>query len=252
MVKHHFITYATPDFQKFAEVNKETALRIGKFDEATIYSPEDLDNNFKIKNNNILSQKGHGYWIWKPYIILKKILEIEDDDVLCYNDSKFMWFKNIRQFENDILVNQNIGVYCNKPNDNIYFEKDWTKMDAYILMNVSGNIINQVKETPQVWAGFILIRKNFETIRFISEWLTYVQDPRISTDIPSIFSKELPGFNQNRHDQSVLSILCKKHMIKMNYFNNTYMLDMRNPIDENLVPEHLRSNIQRRNMKRLF
>lgn len=38
----------------------------------------------------------------------------------------------------------------------------------------------------------------------------------------------------------------------MNYFNNTYMLDMRNPIDENLVPEHLRSNIQRRNMKRLF
>lgn len=240
MVRYHFITYCTPDFQKFAEVNKSTALNVGKFDKATVYSPNDLDEKFKLKNNHILTQRVHGYWIWKPYIILKKLLEIEDDDVLCYNDSKYIWFKNVRQFESDILINQNIGVYYNKPNDtSVHLEKRWTKMDAYILMNISKNIINNVKETPQVWAGLIFIRKNFETIRFVTEWLTYVQDQRISTDISSIFSKEPNVFEQNRHDQTVLSLLCKKYFITMNRLSNTYMLDMRNPVDINLIPSHL-------------
>ena len=245
MVKYHFITYSTPDFKMFAEVNKETAINIGKFDEATIYSPDNLDDSFKMNNNAILKQSRlGGYAIWKPYIILKKLLEMEDGDILCYNDSKYMWFKNIRIFENDILKNKDIGVYYNKPNDNkIHLEKKFTKIDAYILMNISGNIINQVKESPQVWSGFILIRKNFETIRFISEWLTYVQDPRISTDIPSIFSKEMPVFNENRHDQTILSLLIKRYNINMHHLDKTYMLDMRNPVDEKFIPQHLRAHL---------
>lgn len=245
MVKYHFITYATDDFRIFAESNKESALNVGKFDEATIYSPNDLDEKFKLKNDFFFKQRRlGGYAIWKPYIILKKLLEIEEGDILCYNDSKYMWFKDVRQFENDILVNQNIGVYYNKPNDTIvYLEKHWTKIDAYVLMNVSENILNAVKETPQVWSGLILFRKNFETIRFVSEWLTYVQDQRISSDMSSIFSKELPGFKENRHDQTVLSILCKKHKINMYHLNNTYMLDMRKPIDMRFIPQHLMKNL---------
>ena len=50
MVKYHFITYATPDFMSFAEANVTTALSVGGFDTAKIYTPDDLDDLFKSKN----------------------------------------------------------------------------------------------------------------------------------------------------------------------------------------------------------
>jgi len=40
-------------------------------DEYYNYGPNDIDNEFKKKNIEILSQKrGNGYWLWKPYFIL--------------------------------------------------------------------------------------------------------------------------------------------------------------------------------------
>ena len=253
MVKYHFITYATDDHRIFAEHNKYSALNVGKFDEAKIYSFNDIDENFKIKNEYFFGSKnirGAGYWIWKPYIILKKLLEIEEGDILCYNDSKYIWLKDIRVFANDILSDKNIGTYYNKPNYNVQpAEKYYSKIDSYILMNVPMKKINQIKESPQVWAGFILLKKNFETIRFISEWLTYVQDYRISSDIKSIFSREMPEFKENRHDQTTLSILLKLWEIKMHYLDKTYLLDMRNPAYPSLVPPNLSNIVQHNNHK---
>jgi hypothetical protein len=248
MVKYHFITYATDDHIMFAEHNKGSALNVGKFDEVEIYSFNNIDENFKKKNEYLFRYKRlGGYGIWKPYIILKKLLEIEDGDIICYNDSKYIWLKDIRVFANDILSDKNIGTYYNKPNDTVvHHEKTWSKIDSYILMNVHGNKINQIKESPQVWSGFILLRKNFETIRFISEWLTYVQDYRISSDIKSIFSREMSGFKENRHDQTTLSILLKLWGIKMHHLDNSYLLDMRNPIYPSLIPRNL-SNIVHHN-----
>ena len=57
MGKYHFITYATDDHRIFAEHNKYSALNVGKFDEATIYSFNDIDENFKIKNEYLFSYK---------------------------------------------------------------------------------------------------------------------------------------------------------------------------------------------------
>jgi hypothetical protein len=77
MVKYHFITFATPDHMSFAEANAKSALDVGGFDTAKIYTMNDIDDYFKAKNADILNQpRGSGYWIWKPYIILKKLLEI--------------------------------------------------------------------------------------------------------------------------------------------------------------------------------
>ena len=99
-MKYHFITFATEDHMSFAQKNVESALSVGKFDTATIYTMNDLDDHFKEKNQYILNNKrGSGYWLWKPYIIFKKLLEIDENDILCYNDSKYIWLKDIREYE---------------------------------------------------------------------------------------------------------------------------------------------------------
>ena len=231
MPKYHFITFATPDFMVFAEENVKSALSIGGFDTAKIYTIDDIDTYFKAKNSHILNQtRGSGYWIWKPYIIFKKLLEMDDNDILCYNDSKYIWKTNVRKLENDILSNKNIGVYTNKPNGENNIEKQWTKGDAFLLMNIPNNSYgNSIKNSPQAWAGLILLRKSFNPIRFISEWLTYNQDHRIATDSQSILVKNDRLFVENRHDQTILSLLCKKWGIQTHMIDRNDMIDIRNP-----------------------
>jgi hypothetical protein len=230
MVKYHFITFATPNFMSFAEENVKTALSVGGFDTAKIYTLDDIDDYFKVKNKFLFGHKKHCFFVWKPYIILKRLLEIDEDDILCYNDSKYLWLKDVREFEKDILNQKNIGIYLNKPNDGTYIEKQWTKFDAYCLIKNINNNLEYTKNTNQAWAGFILLRKKFNPIRFISEWLTYNQDPRISSDIPSLFGSEDPMFNENRHDQTILSLLAKSWGIPMHTIDKSYMIDIRNPI----------------------
>jgi hypothetical protein len=231
MVKYHFITFATPDFMSFAESNVTSALNIGGFDTAKIYTMDDIDDYFKSKNSNLLRHKRlAGYAVWKPYIIFKRLLEIEDGDILCYNDSKYIWKTNVRNMEMQLLSDKNIGVYSNKPNDGTYIEKQWTKGDAFLLMNIPINSIKEIKNSHQVWSGFILLRKCFNTLRFIGEWLTYNQDARISSDLPTKIVPNDPIFTENRHDQTILSLLCKKWGISMNFLDKNWMIDVRNPI----------------------
>jgi hypothetical protein len=231
MVKYHFITFATPDHMSFAEANVKSALEVGGFDTSKIYSINDIDEKYITQNINLFNRKrGYGYWNWKPYFILKRLLEIDENDILCYNDSKYLWLTNVRKIEKDILLDKNIGVYGNRPNSGSAIEKEWTKMDALVLMNIPANMFENILNTGQVWAGFNLLRKSFISIRFIGEWLTYVQDYRIVTDSPSIFGPENSSFREHRHDQSILSLLCKKWGILMHEMNKNDLIDIRNSL----------------------
>jgi hypothetical protein len=234
MIKYHFITFATPDYMLFAENNVKSALNIGKFDTATIYTMNDIDEVFKLKNSHIFKfKRGCGYWLWKPYLILKKLLEINENDVLCYNDSKYIWTTDVRKLEKDILINTHIGCYVNRPYSSTHIEKKFTKGDAFLLMNIPNNEIgNTIKNSNQFWAGFSLLRKNITTIQFIGEYLTYSQDYRIITDAPSCMTANDKEFIENRHDQAVFSLLCKKWNIQMNMFDKNDLIDLRKPNPE--------------------
>ena len=229
MVKYHFITFGTDDFIKFAKQNEKSAIDIGKFDTSKIYTMADIETFYKQKNSYLFNFKRlGGYAVWKPYIIFKHLLSLDEGDVLCYNDSKYLWLKNVKEFANDILKTNDIGVYSNKPNSGTHVEKQWTKLDAHVIMNIRNDPI--ITNTNQVWSGFIMLRKNIETITFISEWLTYNQDSRICSDIPNIFGVNDPIFIENRHDQTILSLLCKKWKVPFYTIDKSYMIDIRNPV----------------------
>ena len=47
-----------------------------------------------------------------------------------------------------------------------------------------------------------------------SEWLRYAEDERLLTDISNSCGQDnLPEFQKYRHDQSIWSLLCKKHSV---------------------------------------
>ena len=53
--------------------------------------------------------------------------------------------------------------------------------------------------------------KSCTTIQFVMEYLTYSTDRRIVSDDKNVMGKEnFDGFEGNRHDQSIFSLLTKK------------------------------------------
>jgi hypothetical protein len=231
MVKYHFITFATNKYLKDAKELCESALNKGGFDSVKIYMYDDLDCVFVNKNIHILEQpRGAGYWIWKPYIIQKHLYEIDEGDILCYCDSSYLFLKDIRTVSDIWLSSKNISAPRNKPNETSWIEKNYTKFDTLVLMDVPRNLHEIYRRNYQVWAGFVLLRKCLNSVRFVGEWLTYSQDSRIITDVKSIFGREDTNFIENRHDQSILSILLKKWGIPMDVIDKYFLYNKKHPI----------------------
>lgn len=201
------ISYADKNFFRQLQLNKKSAIEVGKVDEYYSYGPENIDFEFKEKNKDILSRKrGNGCWLWKPYFILKTLKEkLEDGDYLIYTDAGILYMNSTH----------NIIEFLNRQNEEMwmirlrYPEKKHTKRDAFILLGVDMPFYS---DTPQYMAGIQVYRKSKFTEKFLEELLYYSQDKRIITDDPN--TQGFPNYNifvENRHDQSVLSLLIKKY-----------------------------------------
>ena len=71
------------------------------------------------------------------FYIYKKLLEIDEGDILCYCDSQYLFQKNIRELEREWLKNHNdIGIPDSKPSSNIHYYKQLTKFDVFTVMNI--------------------------------------------------------------------------------------------------------------------
>jgi len=226
-MKYHFITFATKSYINYAQNLCKSAIGIGKFDTATIFTYNDIDNDFLEKNKSILSLKrGAGYWLWKSYFINKKLEDVDEGDVVCYCDSKYLIKTDVRNIEKEYILDKNIGITLNKPDQAAFYkEKFYSKEDAFNLMGIKNEYKLQFKESPQAWAGFIIIRKaNFSSF-FIKKWLQFSQNPLIITDSKSVTGKEDAFFIENRHDQTVLSLLAKKWGIRFYVMKQIYLIN---------------------------
>ena len=84
--KKHLIVFGTDDYQN--SINSLIKSSSGYFDEFHIFSKKNIDDEFYEKNKNILDQRrGAGYWLWKPYFILKTLNLINDGDIVFYVDA---------------------------------------------------------------------------------------------------------------------------------------------------------------------
>ncbi len=93
----------------------------------------------------------------------------------------------------------------------IFMERDWSKRDAFVLMDCDSA---EFFDTQQRLATYVIMKKSDLSIRFTKDWLKYACDARIVTDMPNVMGKEnYEGFRENRHDQTVLSLLSKKYGI---------------------------------------
>ena len=196
-----------------------------------IFNKSDIPLEFKEKNQRILEEtRGGGYWLWKPYIIWKTLIDekIQEGDILFYMDSMYFFLKDFEGLYLDKMRDRDILAWKNKPNEPVYLMKEWCKMDVIQEMGIYDEVF---KENIEIgWAGAILFKKNENTIQIVQEWLDYCCDYHLLTDSPSILKNNV-AFIEHRHDQSILSAVLYLHEIPLEFFECNYLENMRFPFD---------------------
>jgi len=203
------INYADEKFRNAQKLNTKTALLHGA-DIVIEYTEKDIDSVFYQRNKEILTQKrGNGYWLWKPYIIQKSLEKMNEGEYLVYSDSGSCYINEIEQLIENMQSEKVEIMIFSLPNQ--YLEKFWSKRDAFILMDCD---TEEYFNTSQRLAGFLVMRKSDAVCQFISQWLKWAQDSRIITDQENKMGREnYSGFRDNRHDQTILSLLSKKYKL---------------------------------------
>jgi hypothetical protein len=216
------ISFASDNFVKQLKINRLTAIKIGKADEYFYYKPDDIDLDFKKKNEDILSRKrGYGYYLWKPYIILKALREkLNVGDFLVYTDAGIFYLDKVEKLI-QFMISNNEDIWAERT---IFLEKQFSKRDAFILLDADSPIYTN---TLQYISGMQIYKKSNISEIFLEKLLNYSQDKRIITDDPNTLGfPNYDGFIENRHDQTVLSLLIKKFRLSNSNKNKTKVYDL--------------------------
>ena len=206
-------SYASRQFAGRLEKFRVEAEASGYFNDVIMYSENDIASAFKKRHADVWSQsRGGGYWIWKPYVILKTLREVRDNDILCYIDggctlcctdaARVRFSQYIDMVNNSwqgVLRMQLTHAESKYTNSRLFeFCKEYFK-DSDTDVDLA-----EVKESMQLVGGIMVIRKTPFAMKFFETVIDILEkDDKLITDVYNS-----PG-EQHRHDQSLLSVVYK-------------------------------------------
>ena len=170
--------------------------------------------------------RGGGYWLWKPYIINNVLSTINENDIVFYLDSKYYFTQEFDDLFMEHMKNNDLLIWKNKPNEPIWYMKNWCKMDVIMKYDLYDKVFNENIE--DCWGGALIIKKTNNTMKYMKEWLDMSCIYENITDSPSEITND-SQFREHRHDQSLLSVIVHKYNIKMLYFEKKYLQNVRQP-----------------------
>ncbi len=174
-------------------------------------------------NIGILNQpKGIGYWLWKPFIILESMKNLNEGDIVIYSDCGIEITDRLDTLISICSDKQPVLLFGNGN----FTNSMWTKRDCFVLMECDNETY---WKSPHCDAAFSMFRKSEQALQFLGEWLDYARDERILTDLENTCGKKnLPGFIEHRWDQSIMSLLAEKYRLSLyrmpTQFGNHYKI----------------------------
>lgn len=223
-MKKILCTFANYPLSIGFERYRKEAEALGVFDSIYTYDENDLDVIFRRKFGRFLYpySRGYGYWSWKPIVIKKTLDSMQEGDILLYTDlgcyfnpkgKKRLdeYFEIVDRSPSGIL-----GIRAQEKDTSLRTELklpeyEWTKGDIFDYFGVRNN--RSFTDTNQFEATIVFIKKCPASVAFVNEWVNVIYNHfDLITDKPSK-SPNLDGFKDNRHDQSIFSMLAKKYQI---------------------------------------
>ena len=224
--KIYLCSFASSDLDKSVKRFKKQAKEMNVYEKINIYRPKNLSNELKSKVNKLLKsgkKRLYAYAIWKPNIILDNLEKISENSVLHYADIGCHFnLKGIDKLKEYFTITDKHSMLTfeySRPKEKFgsmnykfqqYPEYKYTKGDLinYFGLNYESPIIN----TPQIWSGSFFVKKCDFILKLLNSWKNVFNQINLIDDSDSIYENH-KEFYENRHDQSALSIICKKNNI---------------------------------------
>ena len=205
-----FITFGAGSQDYLEAVQRLTgqARALDLFDSIVGFTDVDLraDHEFWTKHGDFIEKnnRGFGYWIWKPYLILKTMQTLKDGDLLLYLDAGCeIDVRKRREMQKSFEIaklDRLVGTITP------HREGSWCKMDVVIKLDASDpSYLNT--DQRQATANLFLVCA--DTRDFVSKWYELACDYHLIDDSRSK-APNIPEFCHHRHDQSLFSLLSKK------------------------------------------
>lgn len=207
---NHFISFADSRLNTALDRLRRQAEKLEFFDKITLFTEHDFSTEFAGRMGKYLtpSCKGFGYWSWKPWAIQYALQKMQEGDRLLYLDAGCHinpeGRERFREYV-DILDGDSNGMLVFR---NGQPEYKWTKGDIFRHFSISGED-SHITHTQQIAAGHVFIRKNSCAEKLVHDWLHIFYDHLHLVDNSPSCTPNLPGFVENRYDQSIFSVLCK-------------------------------------------
>jgi hypothetical protein len=207
MRKYVFITFGSGIYKRAVDRICLEAKNFQIFNEINGYTERDLkaDPNFWNTHGNFIqnNKRGYGYWLWKPYLIQQKLNTLNDGDILVYADSGCEINPNgkPRFYEYVDMLDKDINQYGLLTFQMGFLEKQYTKSTIFDWFKADETI----KNSGQCVGGIQIIKKTEHSLNIINKWVENMHYQLINDNL----FNEISEFKDNRHDQSIYSIIVK-------------------------------------------
>ena len=152
---------------------------------------------------------GAGLWLWKPWVILETLKNTPENAIIMYADVGFCFGGSLNQLWERLKDADMVMVYY----------QNWLTPDQCLKPKIlAQHTIDESKffKKGNFWAGFMVIRNNEKSRKFIKTWLDLCCKK-------NYLSGESFGPGKHLHDQAILYLAyaLRDENIKIGYIKNT-------------------------------
>lgn len=216
MMQKVFIAYGSDGYlESLRRIGKE-AKGLGIFSKVILYTENDMPPFIKASPLKAYS-RGNGYWVWKPYIIWKTMLEYPNS-IVVYADCGCTlqpnmeewnrWFELLETYDTLTFRYRLDYVYPWQEEDSTVMTTDaqWTKMSLIRYLDpMIGN--RDWLQDGQVMSGIVLACRKSKLIKMWMD-ITLMHPELVIDCYGNEIVEQAENFKEHRHDQSMLSALC--------------------------------------------
>ena len=165
---------------------------------------------FREKHSDLLEvEKGGGYWIWKYEIIRNLLKEINSRDIIFYSSAGSSF--NINGLER---LKEYVEIINESSSGNLRFEvpvieKNWTNKKIFEFFDVQNN--SEILNSKMLAANHFGLAKNETSEMIFNEFHRLIESDKKLITFEYDNLEQINTFQENRNDQSILSVLSKIH-----------------------------------------
>lgn len=207
-----------------------TAMEHGEITGARLWCWEDIrGSGFYQRHRALLdASRGCGYWLWKPYILLRSLDRVAAGEYVLYHDIGRAFREGdaarggSRAIGNVIELPVYPVIQWAEDNDGMFPgvniphygpASKWTKRDCFVGMGCDSA---EYWKLPLVQAGYNAWKNTPAVREFLETWLALCCRPELISDDANVLGREnLEGFSEHRHDQSILSNLLRQRQVNV-------------------------------------